>query len=85
MSHKNQVVHSFNLDGELRCVDVFLRPDGTYGYDEYRRDPEDGRGWFPVGFHSELRFGSSTDALADATKSVCWLAEARLGLAPDMV
>ena len=24
-----------------RCVDVFSRPDGTFGFEEFRRDPED--------------------------------------------
>jgi len=27
-----------------RCVDVFARPDGTFGFEEFRRDPED-MGW----------------------------------------
>ena len=25
----------------MRCVDLFRRPDGTFGYEEFRRDPED--------------------------------------------
>jgi hypothetical protein len=24
-----------------RCVDFFSRPDGTFGFEEFRRDPED--------------------------------------------
>jgi hypothetical protein len=24
-----------------RCVDVFSRPDGTHGFEEFWRDPED--------------------------------------------
>ena len=24
-----------------RCVDIFSRPDGTFGFEEFRRDPED--------------------------------------------
>ena len=31
-----------------RCVDIFLRPDGTFGFEEFRRDPEDGGVWTPV-------------------------------------
>jgi hypothetical protein len=75
MAHKNKVVHSYNLEGECRCIDVFIRPDGSYGFEEYRRDAEDGRGWFPVGGFAEQRFGSSSDALIDAQKRVRWLAE----------
>ena len=31
-----------------RCVDLFRRPDGTYGFEEFRRDPEDAGEWTPV-------------------------------------
>lgn len=70
----NKVVHSFNLDGEWRCVDVFVRPDGTYGFEEYRRDAEDGRGWFPIGFYGTQRFSTSSEALAQARARISWLA-----------
>jgi hypothetical protein len=26
-----------------RCVDIFARDDGTFGFEEYRKDPEDER------------------------------------------
>jgi hypothetical protein len=75
MVSKNKIVHSFNMEGELRCVDVFQRNDGTYGFEEYRRDPEDGRGWFAIGYFGNDRFCSSSDALAEAQRRVLWLAE----------
>jgi hypothetical protein len=28
-----------------RCVDFFSRPDGSYGFEEFRRDVEDGGQW----------------------------------------
>jgi hypothetical protein len=31
-----------------RCVDLFSRPDGTYGFEEFRRDAEDRGAWTPV-------------------------------------
>jgi hypothetical protein len=31
-----------------RCVDLFLRPDGSYGVEEFRRDVEDGGVRTPV-------------------------------------
>jgi len=31
-----------------RCVDIFSRPDGTYGFEEFRKDPEDMGAWTPV-------------------------------------
>ena len=61
-------------DGAL-CVDLFRRPDGTFGFEEYRREIEDGRGWYPVGFHGERVFGSREAALADALERVIWLAD----------
>jgi hypothetical protein len=42
MAERNVVVRSFNMDGGNCCVDIFRRPDGTYGFEEYRREPEDG-------------------------------------------
>jgi len=74
MAEKNVVVRSFNMDGENRCVDIFRRPDGTYGFEEYRREPEDGRGWFAIGNYSSRSFATSMNALATAKASVPWLA-----------
>lgn len=62
-------------DGAL-CVDLFLRPDGTYGFEEFRRDVEDGRGWFPIGFFSEKVFATEDDAWREAVNSIIWLREA---------
>jgi len=74
MAEKNVVVRSFNVDGENRCVDIFRRPDGTYGFEEYRREPEDGRGWFAIGNYSSRSFATSMNAVATAKASVPWLA-----------
>lgn len=79
MAHTNKVIRSINLEGETICVDVFLRPDGTYGFDEFRRDPEDGRGWYSIGHHSTARFESFDEALAMAKAKVSWLADAEAG------
>ena len=59
------------------CVDVFLRPSGTYGFDEFRRDPEDsGRGWYSIGHYGAAEFVSFEAALEAARKSVAWLSAA---------
>ena len=73
MAHQNKVVRSINLDGEMTCVDVFRRPDGTFGFDEYRRDPEDGRGWFSIGRYGHLSFEDAETALTEARRRVGWL------------
>jgi hypothetical protein len=59
-----------------RCVDLFMRPDSTYGFEEFRRDVEDAGAWTPVHSFSGLSFPSSQVALAAAVRSVLWLADA---------
>lgn len=58
-----------------RCVDFFSRPDGTHGFEEFRRDPEDQGAWTPVQYYSGRVYPSQEDALAAAKQSVAWLAE----------
>lgn len=79
MARKNSVLKSINLNDGNRCVDLFERPDGTFGFEEYRRDIEDGRGWFPVGFFGDLVFDSEADALRAARSRVPWLQDAMAG------
>jgi hypothetical protein len=57
-----------------RCVDIFSRPDGSYGFEEFRRDIEDGGRWTPVQHYSAIAYGSSVEALAVAERCVPWLA-----------
>lgn len=73
LAHKNKVMRSINLDGEYICVDIFLRPDGTYGFDEFRRDPEDSSGWYSIGHFGDQVFADANAALTKAKKSVLWL------------
>jgi hypothetical protein len=55
-----------------RCVDVFERPDGSFGFEEFRRDAEDAGTWTPVSYFCFLRFTSQSDALNDASRRVAW-------------
>ena len=64
-----------------RCVDLFSRPDGTFGFEEFRRDPEDGGEWTPVQFYSGVSYRSLDEALNEAKTFVPWLAE-RLNAKP---
>lgn len=73
LTPKNLVLRSIELPGGARCVDLFQRPDGSFGFEEYRRDPEDGRGWFPVANYAGLRFQAAEEALAAARASLPWL------------
>ncbi len=76
MSDKSVVLRSISIQAEGRCVDLFMRPDGTFGFEEFRRDVEDHRGWFPVGFFGDRIFESEEDALLEARSKVSWLNDA---------
>lgn len=74
MAHENKVLRSIETVDGGRCVHVFVRPDASYGFEESRRDVEDGRGWFPTGHHAGRVFETEQAALADALSKVAWLA-----------
>ncbi len=59
-----------------RCVDLFSRPDGSYGFEEFRRDVEDRGAWTPVRYYSGSTYMSRDAALAAALQAVTWLADA---------
>ncbi len=66
-----------------RCVDIFSRPDGTFGFEEFRRDVEDGGQWTPVQYYSGVSYVSSAEALETAERCVFWLADV-LGKKPEL-
>lgn len=74
MMPRNRVLRSIETDAGDRCVDIFVRPDGSTGFEEYRRDSEDGRGWFAVGFYKDRTFRDEPQALAAAQAAISWLA-----------
>jgi hypothetical protein len=76
LADKNIVLRSINRHGESRCTDIFLRPNGTFGFEEFRRDIEDKRGWFPIGFFGDRVFNSEEDALLEALSAIPWLKDA---------
>jgi hypothetical protein len=75
MSRANRVLRSMETEDGSRCVDIFVRADGTFGFEEYRRDVEDGRGWFSIGRYSQDIHASQDAALATALLKVAWLAD----------
>ncbi len=66
-------VENFEHD---RCVDLFSRPDGSYGFEEFRRDVEDRGEWTPVQYYLGSTYASPEAALAAAARSVTWLPDA---------
>jgi hypothetical protein len=57
-----------------RCIDIFVRRDGTFGFEEYRRDPEDAGGWTLVAYHAHRVFATRDEAEAAAAGIVAWMA-----------
>ncbi len=68
-----KVLKSLENSAGDHCVDIFVRTDGTYGFEEYRRDPEDMRGWFSLHRYSHQAFSTAEDALAHAKSRVAWM------------
>ena len=58
-----------------RCVDIFSRPDGSYGFEEFRRDIEDSGQWTPVQYYSGIIYRSPDHALDTAERVVPWLSD----------
>lgn len=69
----NKVHLSIEAPGGRLCADIFRRPDGSWGFEEYLADPEDGRGWIVTGFHAALRFETADEAEEAARRSCRWL------------
>ncbi len=65
---------SYQTADAVRRVDVFRRPDGTSGFEEYRRDPEDMATWTSVHRLSGARDASRAVAADDARHAVPWAA-----------
>jgi hypothetical protein len=68
------VLESIENPQHDRCVDVFTRPDGSFGFEEFRRDPEDAGAWTPVSYFSSRHHASKAEALAEAMRRIAWLA-----------
>lgn len=56
-----------------RCVDIFERPDGTFGFEEFRRDIEDQGRWTATAYYSAKSFPSRDGAWEAARASIAWL------------
>jgi len=67
-----------------RCVDLFSRPDGSCGFEEFRRDAEDGGEWTPIQYYSSSVYPSPEAALAAAMQSVAWLTREAVRTAPSL-
>ncbi|HMH18613.1 MAG TPA: hemolysin III family protein [Burkholderiales bacterium] len=72
-----KVLNSLENSAGDHCVDIFERDDGTFGFEECRRDAEDQRGWFSLHRYSHQVFATAEAALAQAKSRVEWMATER--------
>lgn len=66
---------SLEGDGGRRCVDIVPLGDGSFGYKEFRRDPEDGGCWTLVADHTGRSHESRAAAIGAAADRIAWLRE----------
>ncbi|MFV0258525.1 MAG: hypothetical protein ACK5PP_08785 [Acidimicrobiales bacterium] len=62
-------------DGSL-CVDLFEDPEGGFGFEHLRSDPEDGGRWSSIGGYGGARYETPSEAADAALGAVVWLADA---------
>jgi len=56
-----------------RCADIFSRPDGTFGFEQFRRDPEDMGAWTPISYFSDREYPTESEAIDAARRAMPWL------------
>lgn len=71
-SHKPVVLASYENETADRCVDIFRRADGSYGFEEYRRDPEDRGTWTRVGWFGDGVYAARAAAEVAAAAAIAW-------------
>ncbi len=72
MDPRFEVIDSFENAQRDRCVDIFRRPDGTHGFEEWRREPEDPGRWFRARYYSDAVYATPHDACVAARELVAW-------------
>jgi hypothetical protein len=71
-----RVIRSLHNDAVDRCVDILKHEDGTFGFKEFRRDPEDRGGWTLVSYDPQRIYSTKEEAVAAAKAAVLWLRDA---------
>jgi hypothetical protein len=70
-----RVTRSLHNDEVDRCVDIVKHADGTFGFKEFRRDPEDRGGWTLVSYNPRRIYSTGEEAVTAAKATVAWLRE----------
>jgi hypothetical protein len=79
----SNIVATVHSDDAHRCVKVIKQPDGTFGFQEFRREPEDAGGWMLVAENSGATLATERQALAAARSSIAWLSETTASTVKD--
>jgi hypothetical protein len=69
----NKVLKSIETDDGGRGVDIFMRPDNTHGFEEFRRDSNAPSGWFQIIHFKDQVNQSESAALSDALIHISWV------------
>ena len=69
------VLRSYEITTRDYCVDLFIRKDGSFGFEEFRRDTEDMGKWTGLKYYSVLVFKNEADALQEAKNRIAWLSD----------
>ena len=77
MAKDRIVLESIETDDGRRCVDIFKRDDGTFGFEEYIREPEDNSGWRPAIHTAGIVYTSEQAARSAAQSYAPWLIQSR--------
>lgn len=68
----DRLVTSFENPERDRCVDVFSRDDGSFGFEEWRREPEDPGNWYRTHYYAAAVYVTAAEAISDARVKVPW-------------
>ena len=68
-----KVLASFESSDGSHCVDIFVREDGTFGFEEFRAEFDGAGRWQSLGKHWSLVFASGEETLTEAKRRIQWL------------
>ena len=67
---KRTVLASLETTDGTQCVDFFVRPDGSFGFEHYRADLDGAGRWQSLNKFSHLVFATGDEALCSAKQGL---------------
>lgn len=74
MTKDYRVIKSLENNERNKCVDIIQTADGSFRFQEWRRDTEDVHGWFLLHDSQPCTYESEVSAVNAARTVVGWLA-----------